>query len=75
MKMNAKGQVTIPKCIRDEMGITPGCEVAIRFEDGAVVVSKIGSRNRGADWIRRTQGGGDMSMTTDEIMALTRGED
>jgi len=37
--VTSKGQITIPKAVRDELGITEGDRVAFRvLEDGSVVV-------------------------------------
>jgi AbrB family looped-hinge helix DNA binding protein len=36
-----KGQVVIPKALRDELGIAPGDEVAFSIEDGAVLVEPV----------------------------------
>ncbi len=71
-----KGQVTIPKKVRDYLGITPG--TAVEFDlgrDGEVVVHKAGGKGRrkpGA--LARLKGLATAGMSTDEIMALTRGE-
>ncbi len=40
MCVTEKGQVTIPKHIRDKAGIRPGTDVDFRLEDGKVVVFK-----------------------------------
>jgi AbrB family looped-hinge helix DNA binding protein len=78
MKITSKGQVTIPKGIRDEFGLLPGTEVEFVAEGGQIKVRKLeGSRNRGkeiVDHLRRASGG-DIKMSTEEIMRLTRGED
>ncbi len=78
MRITSKGQVTIPKKIRDEFGLLPGTEVEFVPEEGAIRVCKVsGGRNRGdeiVDHLRRA-GGGKYKMTTEEIMRLTRGED
>jgi len=37
-RIGAKGQVVIPKRIRDEAGLVPGSEVDVRLEDGRVVL-------------------------------------
>jgi len=38
VRLTAKGQVPIPKVIRDELGITPGDEVALYVDDGRLVL-------------------------------------
>lgn len=38
MKLGAKGQVVIPKAIRDEAGLYPGDAVDFEFRDGEVVL-------------------------------------
>jgi antitoxin PrlF len=49
MKVNAKGQITIPKWIREIMGLTPGCEVEFTFENGTVFMSKVEAPDRNAE--------------------------
>lgn len=44
--VSEKGQVTIPKQLRDRLGITPGQELDITAEDGILVARKV--RQRGA---------------------------
>jgi AbrB family looped-hinge helix DNA binding protein len=78
MRITSKGQVTIPKQIRDKFGLLPGTEVEFVEDRGKVRVRKMqGGRNRGQEIVEhlRRASGGDIRMTTDEIMALTRGED
>jgi AbrB family looped-hinge helix DNA binding protein len=78
MRITTKGQVTIPKQIREKFGLLPGTEVEFVEEKGQVRVRKMqGGRNRGQEIVEhlRRASGGDIRMTTDEIMALTRGED
>lgn len=77
MKVSEKGQITIPKEIRDALGIGAGSEV--EFEVGSdrtgFVVRKSTRRpTRGEHLARRLRGRGDVEMTTDEIMALTRSD-
>lgn len=78
MRVTSKGQVTIPKEIRDEFGLLPGTEVEFVSDGGEIRVRKMAeSRRRGreiADRLRRAPGG-DIPMSTEEIMRLTRGED
>lgn len=74
MKVTEKGQVTIPKELRDELGIGVGTEVEFeRSDDGIVVRKRNRSPTRGRQLAERLRGRGDVAMTTDEIMALTRG--
>jgi antitoxin PrlF len=76
MKITEKGQVTIPIGIRQKMGLLPHTEVEFLVSSGTVVLRKSPrSRGRGAAVVAALRGrapkGG---MSTDEIMALTRGK-
>lgn len=74
MRVTEKGQVTIPKHVRDRFGIGAGSEVEFVVERGRIVVRKIDDGGgRGAGVAARLRGRGDVAMTTDEILALTRG--
>lgn len=78
MRITSKGQVTIPKEIRDACGLLPGTEVEFVREAGKVEVRKLSEgRTRGDEIVEHLLGasGGDIPMSTDEIMRLTRGED
>lgn len=77
MKITSKGQVTIPKEIREEFGLLPGTEVEFVPEGGEIRVRKAsGGRKRGEDLIEHLrEAGKDYTMTTEEVMRLTRGED
>lgn len=75
MKVTEKGQVTIPKALRDALGIGAGTEVEFERSDDAIVVRKAAEGpTRGRKLADRLRGRGDVAMTTDEIMALTRGD-
>ena len=78
MRITSKGQVTIPKDIRDEFGLLPGTEVEFVAEQGHVKVRKIkGGRTRGQEIVDHLKqaSGGDIPLSTEEIMRMTRGED
>ena len=78
MKITSKGQVTIPKEIREELGLLPGTEVEFVRDAGEVRVRKLPQgRTRGDEIVDRLlkAGGGDIPLSTDEIMRMTRGED
>ncbi len=77
MRITSKGQVTIPVGIREKAGLLPHTEVAFEF-DGTVVkivpiVAKT-SNSRGERIVARLCGRGDVALSTDAIMALTRGD-
>ncbi len=75
MRVTEKGQVTIPKPLRDALGIGAGTEVEFERNDDAIIVRKVnGGHSRGRRLAERLRGHGDVRMTTDEIMALTRGQ-
>jgi AbrB family looped-hinge helix DNA binding protein len=72
MRVTSKGQVTIPQDVRRRLGIDAGSEVDFVVEGDAVRLVRR-AEGRGADLVQRMRGRR-LSMTTDEIMALTRGE-
>jgi antitoxin PrlF len=75
MKVTEKGQVTIPKALRDALGIGAGSEVEFERRNDTIVVRKSQSvEGRGRQIADRLRGRGDVGMTTDEIMSLTRGD-
>ena len=75
MRVTEKGQVTIPKALRDALGIGAGSEVVFERADDAIVIRKImDGASRGARLVEQLRGRGDVVMTTDEIMALTRAD-
>ncbi len=75
--MTVKGQVTIPKDVRDALGLQAGDLVAFVDRDGAVIVQKskepeapsLGSR---IDRARALANPLPLGMSTDEYMALIR---
>jgi AbrB family looped-hinge helix DNA binding protein len=74
MRLTSKGQVTIPIEIRERLGLFPNTEVEFEVDGDAVRVRKARqSRRRGRDLIERMRGRGASRLTTDEILALTRG--
>jgi AbrB family looped-hinge helix DNA binding protein len=78
VKITSKGQVTIPKGIRDKFGLLPGTEVEFVVDGGQVTVRKLeGGRTRGQEIVEhlRQASGGDIKLSTEEIMRMTRGED
>ena len=78
MRITSKGQVTIPQAVRERTGLLPNTDVefVVEGDDVRIVKAAVGRRpSRGASAVQRLRrSGGRVRMTTDEIMALTRGE-
>jgi len=75
MRITSKGQVTIPIEIRERLGLLPHTEVRFEVEGNAVriVREESSSGGRGQRLLERMRGRATLRMSTDEIMALTRG--
>ena len=75
MRVTEKGQITIPKELRDALGLGGGTHVDVERRGDTIVVRKAEQGpTRGQQLADRLRGRGDVAMTTDEIMALTRGD-
>jgi antitoxin PrlF len=72
--MTVKGQVTVPKDLRDAFGWKVGDEVAfLREEDGVKIVRATRRRRGGAVVERLKRVPWNQKLTTDRLMAMTRG--
>jgi len=76
MRITSKGQVTIPQELRLRAGLMPNMEVEFTFEDGKIVLQKAKEqKSRGQLAVERLKRAHPRTMlSTDEILALTRGE-
>ncbi len=66
-----RGQVVIPKAVRDQLGIAPGMRLSFKVEDGRLIVSKMVD-----DAISRVQGKFKLAsgfQSTDDAMRAIRG--
>lgn len=78
MRITTEGQVTIPIEIRKKLGLRPNSEVEFEIVGNAVRMGKVrgmkARRRRGKSIVQRLRGRGSVRMSTDAILALTRGE-
>jgi AbrB family looped-hinge helix DNA binding protein len=75
MRMTVKGQVTIPIEIRERLGLLPNSEVEFEVVGDSVRIRKARSgKSRGQRMLEAMRKAPKPGMTTDELMALTRGE-
>ncbi|TCB95919.1 AbrB/MazE/SpoVT family DNA-binding domain-containing protein [Micromonospora zingiberis] len=79
MKLNSKGQVTIPAALRARHGLHEGDEVDVVEENGALRIVRVsGAESRGQRLVRHMRGRGSAKqtehMSTDDLMELLRGE-
>ena len=77
--LTVKSQVTIPKVIREYLGIGPGAKLLFEpMADGRVAIrnaNKSAKRNPSLDPVDALIGSATRQITTDEVMRLTRGDD
>jgi AbrB family looped-hinge helix DNA binding protein len=78
MRITSKGQVTIPVEVRERLGLLPHSEVEFEVVGQTVRIRKArrarGEGRRGKSLVARLRGRGSVRMSTDEILALTRGD-
>jgi antitoxin PrlF len=81
-RITSKGQVTIPKRIREYLGLKPGSIVEFRFVgDGRIMLTADEGtderakreKERFEEALLALRGSAGPGMSTDEVMALTRG--
>lgn len=72
--VTTKGQVTIPKPVRDLLGIVPGSKVEFRRTSDGQVVLVPADKKLPASRFATLRGHAGRGLSTADIMALTRGE-
>ena len=73
--VTTKGQVTIPKSVREMLGVMPGSKVRFRRTAGGDIVIELAQGKKPPSRFSKYRGYLGQGMTTAEIRALTRGED
>lgn len=71
MRVTSKGQVTIPRNVREILGISAETEVDFKEENGKFYIVKIDEPQTTGSF-QKFRGIATASMSTDEIMSLTR---
>lgn len=75
MRLNSKGQVTIPAQLRHRHGLHEGDEVDVVERDGALHIVRVDDGpTRGSRLVERMRGSADTAMSTDELLDLLRAE-
>lgn len=79
MKLNSKGQVTIPARLRAKYNLHEGDEVEVVDDDGALrIIRVVGAPSKGQRLVEHLRHRGSArdtdGMTTDELMELLRGD-
>jgi antitoxin PrlF len=75
VRITRKGQVTIPRAIREKFGLLPNTEVEFVVDKDVIQIVKSSHparSTRGETLVRRLRGTSTVKMSTDEILALTR---
>ena len=73
--VTSKGQVTIPKAVREQLGLKPGSKVEFKAGAGGEIVLKRADEKRPPNRFLKFLGHAGPGLSTDEIMAMTRGDD
>jgi antitoxin PrlF len=82
MRVSTKGQVTIPKQVRERAGIRPGSEVEFDVDGEVITMKRVPPRkrpgkSRGEKIVEALAGSrtANRDLSTDELMRLLRGDD
>lgn len=75
MRLNSKGQVTIPAPLRERHGLHEGDELDVIDDAGALRIVRVkDSDTRGQRLVQRMRGRATTTMTTDQLLGLLRDE-
>ncbi|MBS0279441.1 MAG: AbrB/MazE/SpoVT family DNA-binding domain-containing protein [Proteobacteria bacterium] len=75
--VTSKGQVTIPKRVRDALGLKPGSKVQIGVEMPGTAILRPAGKPKKSEYRKRldnVRGTLKLDMTTDEMMKFLRGD-
>ena len=72
--LTIKGQVTIPKKIRDALDLQPGCKFNFAINDDGDVLLQKAAKKQKKDRFEQVRGKADVQWRTQDLMNLMRGE-
>lgn len=73
--VTADGRVALPREVQEALDLQPGVEVEFEVGEAGHVVLRRGRDVPFDERLRRVRGTATAGLTTDEVMAITRGED
>jgi antitoxin PrlF len=71
VRVTTKGQVTIPRNVREKLGIIPQTNIDFQEENGKFYIVKT-TKTKRTNKFKKFRGIASSQMTTDEILKLTR---
>lgn len=72
-KVTSKGQVTIPKEIREKLGVHPGEDVGFEERDNLLVISKVVTKSPFDKWVGKLKNL--EGQRSDDLVREARGHD
>jgi len=73
--VTSKGQVTVPKAIRERLGLKPGSTIVFEEDKTGIHVRRPSRREALAKWAGYLARTNPLDMTVDEYIAAARGRD
>ncbi len=74
MRITSKGQVTIPRELRERFGLGAGAEVEVVDGENGALVRPLTPRGRGAELVARLRDRADGGLSAEAVLHLTRGD-
>jgi len=72
-KVTSKGQVTIPKQVREKLGVHPGEEVGFEENEGVIFIKKIVTKSPFDKWVGKLKHL--KGQRSDDLVRESRGHD
>ncbi len=72
-KVTSKGQVTIPKRVREKLGVNPGEDVGFEEKDGVMLIRKVVTKSPFDKWVGKLKHL--KGQRSDELVKEMRGHD